>query len=51
MANDFTNLTIPVMYDTKNLYNAVVSPSTVHCRNTMLQRYFRRYLMQKAISV
>lgn len=51
MANDSFNLTIPMMYDTKNLYNSVISPSTVHCRNTMLQRYFRRYLMQKAISV
>ena len=38
-------------YDNKNLYNAAISPSTVHCRNTNLQFYFRRYLMQKAISV
>ena len=51
MANEFTNLSVPVTYDTKNLYTSYFSPSTVHCRNTRLQRYFRRYLMQKAISV
>ena len=45
------NLQVPAMYDTKNLFNSYLSPSTVHCRNTRLQRYFRRYLMQKAISV
>lgn len=42
---------IPLSYDNKNLYNSAMSPSTVHCRNTNLQHYFRRYLMQKAISV
>lgn len=42
---------IPLSYDNKNLYNSAMSPSTVHCRNTNLQYYFRRYLMQKAISV
>ena len=45
------SLSIPMGYDNKNLYNASISPSTVHCRNTNLQFYFRRYLMQKAISV
>ena len=38
-------------YDYINLYNAVRSPSTVHVKNTQLQRYFRKYLFQKAISV
>lgn len=42
---------MPMEYSNKNLYNAAISPSTVHCRNTNLQFYFRRYLMQKAISV
>ena len=51
MSNEAFNFQIPAMYDTKNLFNSMVSPSTVHCRNTQLQRYFRRYLMQKAISV
>lgn len=40
-----------VTYDYKNLYNAVRSPSTVHVKNTILQRFFRKYLLQKAISV
>lgn len=51
MSDPAFNFQIPAMYDTKNLFNSMVSPSTVHCRNTQLQRYFRRYLMQKAISV
>ena len=51
MSDPTFNLTIPAMYDTKNLYTSMVSPNTVHCKNTRLQRYFRRYLMQKAISV
>ena len=51
MSDAAFNFQIPAMYDTKNLFNSIVSPSTVHCRNTQLQRYFRRYLMQKAISV
>ena len=38
-------------YDYRNMYNAVRSPSTVHVKNTRLQRYFRKYLLQKAISV
>lgn len=38
-------------YDFINLYNANRSPSTVHVKNTRLQKYFRKYLLQKAISV
>lgn len=45
------SLSVPIEYANKNLYNAGFSPSTVHCKNTQLQFYFRRYLMQKAISV
>ena len=51
MADAAFNLQIPAMYDTKNLFTSQISPNTVHCKNTGLQRYFRRYLMQKAISV
>lgn len=47
----FGNLDIPMGYGEINLYNAEFSPSTVHCKNTYLQRYFRKYLLQKAISV
>ena len=41
----------PYYYDYINTANSVISPSTVHCKNTGLQRYFARYLIQKAISV
>ena len=42
---------IPVQYDYMNLYNSSFSPSTVHVKNTDLQNFFRRYLLQTAISV
>lgn len=42
---------IPVGYGDINLYNASISPSTVHVKNVSLQRYFRKYLFEKAISV
>lgn len=42
---------VPESYDYINMYSAQFSPSTVHVKNTRLQSFFRRYLMQKAISV
>ena len=42
---------IPAMYEHINLYNAHLSPSTVHVKNTALANYFRRYLLEKALSV
>ena len=42
---------IPVSYDDQNLYLSSFSPSTVHVKNTALSAYFRKYLLQKAISV
>ena len=42
---------IPADYTYQNLYNASRSPSTVHVKNTKLYRFFRRYLLQRAISV
>lgn len=42
---------VPETYDYINTYNSQFSPSTVHVKNTALQRFFRRYLFQKAISV
>lgn len=44
-------MSIPAMYEHINLYNSSFSPSTVHVRNTSLTNYFRRYLLEKAISV
>lgn len=42
---------IPAMYDYVNCINASSSPSTVHCKNTALGFYYRRYLLQKAMSL
>lgn len=42
---------VPETYDYINMFNAGMSPSTIHVKNTQLQRFFRRYLFQKAISV
>jgi len=41
----------PVMYDYSNSANSIVSPSTVHVSGTGLSLFFRRYLLQKAMSV
>lgn len=41
----------PFTYEEKNLYNGGIHPSIVHCRDTSLQSYFRKYLLQKAMSV
>ena len=42
---------IPVNYAQYNAYNSVVSPSTVHVKNTGLAQFFKRYLLQQAMSV
>lgn len=41
----------PYMYDYINAAVSQHSPSTVHTKNTELQRFFARYLLQKAMSV
>lgn len=41
----------PYLYDYVNSYNGSIDPSTVHIKNTGLNRYFQKYLMQKAMSV
>lgn len=40
----------PYSYEFINKYNSVISPSTVHVKNTGLARFFKRYLLQEAIS-
>lgn len=35
----------------EDIYTSNFSPSTVHVANTKIRRYFRKYLLQKAISV
>ena len=44
-------MNLPFYYDYKNARNRTINPSTVHVRDTGLQRYFARYLLQKTISV
>ena len=41
----------PYDYSVYNAYNGVISPSTVHVRSTGLARFFKRYLLQEAMSV
>lgn len=45
------NLNIPASYDESNQYNGMIRPSSVHVRDNATQRFFRKYLMQKAMSV
>lgn len=40
----------PYDYTYINQYNSIVRPSTVHIKNTGLARFFKRYLLQEAIS-
>lgn len=51
MIDNIAGYGAPVMYDHINASNSLVSPSTVHVQNTGLARYYRRYLLQKALSV
>ena len=41
----------PYEYDIKNICNSIIQPSTMHVKNTGLAIFFKRYLLQKAISV
>ena len=41
----------PTSYEFYNTYNASMKPSTVHVSNVALSNYYRRYLLQKVISV
>ena len=49
--NNFIGAGAPVFYDYNNAVNSMISPSTMHVRDTNLAWYFRRYLLQKAIAV
>lgn len=41
----------PFFYRESNIYDATIQPSTVHVTNTVLSRFFQKYLLQRAISV
>lgn len=48
---DNIGIGVPYLYDYVNCANSIVSPSTVHAERTATNRFFERYLLQKAISV
>lgn len=50
-AGDYKIMKTPVNYHLENVYNSARSPSTVHCQNTALVRYYAKYLLEKVISV
>lgn len=41
----------PIYYDHANMLTACNNPNSIHTQNTQLTAFFRRYLLQKAISV
>ena len=47
----FPKITVPEFYQSANLVSSAYNPSYYHVENTYLQRYFRRYLLEKAMSV
>lgn len=51
MSNLIIGTGAPYLYDYVNSYNGAIDPSTVHIKNTGLNRYFQKYLLQKALSV
>jgi hypothetical protein len=41
----------PIEYNYANMYNATLTPSTIHVQDSALTSFFRKYLLQKAISI
>lgn len=41
----------PFDYQQVNDWETLISPSTVHCKNTLLHSYFCKYLLERAMSV
>ena len=44
-------MTAPYFYDLLNVYQSEIQPGIVRSQNTLLVAYFRRYLLERAISV
>lgn len=42
---------MPYSYEMINLFNSSYSPSTIHTKNTQLFAFFKKYLLEKAMSV
>ena len=45
------NFGAPFSYCEENLYNSMITPSTVHVTNTGLANFFQRYFFQRVMSV
>lgn len=45
------NFGAPFSYCEENLYNSMITPSTVHITNTGLANFFQRYFFQRVMSV
>lgn len=45
------NNELPAEYQYINIYNSEISPSTIHCNNATLTRYFRTQYLNRALSV
>ena len=43
-------MNIPIFYQQENVITASGSPGIVHCQNTLLVNFFKRYLYQEAIA-
>jgi hypothetical protein len=46
-----SNYAAPYSYDFINQVNGTVTPSTIHVQDSLLTAYFRKYLLQKVLSV
>lgn len=47
----FDNTPLPILYEENNLYSAFTNPSGLRVTNTAMAAFFRRYLLQRAMSV
>lgn len=43
-------MNVPIYFNQENIIQSMSSPGIVHCNNTTLVNYFKRYLYQKAVS-
>lgn len=51
MSKSGFNFSIPTDYNMSNLITNMVTPNTIHCRNTALFGFFQRYLLQEVFSL
>lgn len=51
MSKSGFDFSIPTQYNMNNLITNMVTPNTIHCRNTALFGFFQRYLLQEVFSL